>query len=533
MVEHMAVLEWARAQFAMTAIFHFFFVPFTLGMSFMVAFFETIYVKTGKAEWKQITQFWQVLFGINFAIGLSTGIIHEFEFGTNWSTYSWVVGDLFGAPLAIEGVVAFFMEATFAAIAFFGWKRVTKGVHLTSSWLLAAGSNLSALWILIANGFMQHPTSAFYTFNIDTARLELTNFMNLIMQPVAQVKFLHVVTAAYTLAAVFVLGVSSLYLLKGKYTEFAKKSATVAAAFGLVASIAVAVIGDDHAYEVANTQPSKIASLEGLIVGEKGAPIVAVGIPNTVTVDEMKTMENNDKAFAFALPVPHLLSILGKREFNGFVPGLKDLVYGNKEYGIWSWNKLVATGASAIADLKAYHVAKDAGDKAGMEKANADFHSIVAEVNGVKVQKAELMGYGYFAELPNNGVSHAFPPVAPVFFSFHLMVTLGFWFILLFVLVYLGVLKGTYWTSKGLQKAALLTIPLPWIAISFGWMSAEIGRQPWTVFGVLPTFKSVTPIDLVNVQATFFMFLAAFVILGIAELKMLFTVVKNGPKGAH
>jgi cytochrome d ubiquinol oxidase subunit I len=239
----LTMLEWARAQFAMTALFHFFFVPFTLGMSFIVAFFETIYVKTGKQEWKEITQFWQLLFGINFALGLSTGIIHEFEFGTNWSTYSWIVGDLFGAPLAVEGVVAFFMEATFAAIAFFGWKRVSKGVHLTSSWLLAAGSNLSALWILIANGFMQHPTSTFYTFNIDTARLELTDFMSLIMQPVAQVKFLHVVTAAYTMAAVFVLGVSSLYLLRGKFTSFAKKSATVAAASGLIASIAVAVWG--------------------------------------------------------------------------------------------------------------------------------------------------------------------------------------------------------------------------------------------------------------------------------------------------
>jgi len=527
-----SMLEWARAQFAMTAIFHFFFVPFTLGMSFMVAYFETIYVKTGKAEWKQITQFWQVLFGINFAIGLSTGIIHEFEFGTNWSTYSWIVGDLFGAPLAVEGVVAFFMEATFAAIAFFGWKRVSKGVHLTSSWLLAAGSNLSALWILIANGFMQHPTSAFYTFNIDTARLELTDFMSLIMQPVAQVKFLHVVTASYTMAAVFVLGVSSLYLLRGKYTEFAKKSATVAAASGLIASIAVAVIGDDHAYEVANTQPTKIASLEGLIVGQKSAPIVAIGLPKTMSVEEIKNAEEGD-GFTFKIELPGLLSILGKRDPGAFVPGVKDLLYGNKEYGIWSWDKLVAEGARAIKDLKDYHAAKKAGDLAAMKAANEDFHAIVANVDGTKVERAELMGYGYFAELPNNGIEHAFPPVAPVFFSFHIMVALGFWFILLFVLAYAAVVKGTYWNNKALQKAALFTIPLPWIAISFGWMSAEIGRQPWTVFGVLPTFKSVTPLDLVNVQATFFMFLVAFVVLGIAELKMLFTVVKNGPKGAH
>ena len=524
-----SMLEWARAQFAMTAIFHFFFVPFTLGMSFMVAFFETIYVKTGKKEWKEITQFWQVLFGINFAIGLSTGIIHEFEFGTNWSTYSWVVGDLFGAPLAIEGVVAFFMEATFAAIAFFGWKRVSKGVHLSSSWLLAAGSNLSALWILIANGFMQHPTSAFYTFNIDTARLELTDFYSLILQPVAQVKFLHVVTSSYTLAAMFVLGVSSLYLLKGKHTDFAKKSATVAAAFGLIASIAVAVVGDDHAYEVANTQPTKIASAEGLIVGEKGAPIVAFGLPNKVTAAEMKDMTDNSKAFSVEIPLPGMLSLLGKRDSDAFVPGIKDLVYGNEEYGIWSFEQLKAEGQRALKALHDYHAAKKAGDKAGMDTAEKEFHEVVATVDGVKVERAELMGYGYLTD----PAKQFFPPVAPVFYAFHIMVGLGFWFIVVFVLAYISVSKGTFLENRLVQKMALYSIPLPWLAISLGWMTAEIGRQPWTVFGVLPTANSATPIDLINVQATFFLFLASFIILGIAELKMLFTVIKNGPKGAH
>jgi len=390
-----SMLEWARAQFAMTALFHFFFVPFTLGMSFIVAFFETIYVKTGKAEWKEITQFWQLIFGINFAIGLSTGIIHEFEFGTNWSTYSWVVGDLFGAPLAVEGIVAFFLEATFAAIAFFGWKRVSKGVHLTSSWLLAIGSNLSALWILIANGFMQHPTSEFYKYNIDNARLEMTDFFAMITQPVAQVKFLHVVSSAYTLAAVFVLGISSLYLLRGKHKDFAKKSATVAAAFGLVASIFTAVIGDEHAYEVANTQPTKIAAAEGLIVGEKGAPIVAIGIPKTV---DPRNTNSNDEAFAFKIELPGMLSLLGKRDINAFVPGLKDLVNGNEKYGIWPFEKLHAEGAKAIEALKAYHTAKANGDKAGMEAAKAEFYKVVADVNGVKVTRADLMGYGYLTD---------------------------------------------------------------------------------------------------------------------------------------
>jgi len=520
-----AMLEWARAQFAMTALFHFFFVPFTLGMSFVVAFFETIYVKTGKEEWKNITQFWQTIFGINFALGLSTGIIHEFEFGTNWSTYSWVVGDLFGAPLAVEGIVAFFMEATFAAISFFGWKRVSKGVHLASTWLLAIGSNLSALWILIANGFMQHPSSAFLKFSIDNARAEMTDFWALIVQPVAQVKFLHVVSAGYTLASIFVLGISALYLLRKKHVEFAKKSATVAAAFGLVASIFVVIIGDEHAYEVTNTQPTKVAAMEGLYIGEKGAPIVAFGFPKDL---DARNVNSNDEAWSFKIELPGLLSLLGKRDPNAFVPGLKDLVNGNEEYGIWSFAKLQQVGKEAIEDLKKYNEAKARGDKEAMEAAKRDFYAPVTTVDGWTVRKADLMGYGYLED-----PTKLYPPVSPVFYSFHIMVGLGFWFIILFLWAYIAITKGSFENNALLQKLAVLTVPLPWIATSFGWMTAELGRQPWTVFGLLPTKMSVTPIALQNVQATFFLFLTAFVILGIAELKILFTVVKSGPKGAH
>jgi len=527
----LSMLEWARAQFAMTALFHFFFVPFTLGMSFLVAFYETIYVKTGKKEWKEIAQFWQLIFGINFALGLATGIIHEFEFGTNWSTYSWVVGDLFGAPLAVEGIVAFFMEATFAAISFFGWKRVSKGVHLASTWLLAIGSNLSALWILIANGFMQHPSNEFGKYNIETARMEMTDFWALITQPVAQVKFLHVVSAGYTLASIFVLGISSLYLLKKKHVEFAKKSAAVAAAFGLVSSIFVAVIGDEHAYEIANTQPTKIAAAEGLYVGEKGAPIVAFGIPKNLKATEVTS---NEGTFVFEIPLPNLLSLLGKRDPNAFVPGLKDLVEGNPEYGIWSLKKLAQVGKEAREDLYKYHEAMKKGDIAAANAAKADFYKVIWEDKelGLKLTKADLIGYGYFAD-PNVDPNFIYPPVPPVFYAFHIMVGLGFWFILLFILAYASIMKGTFENNTLVQKLAVITVPLPWIATSFGWMTAEIGRQPWTVFGVLPTPESVTPLSLQSVQATFFMFLTAFVILGIAELKILFTVVKNGPKGAH
>jgi len=520
-----AMLEWARAQFAMTALFHFFFVPFTLGMSFLVAFFETIYVKTGKEEWKNITQFWQTLFGINFALGLATGIIHEFEFGTNWSTYSWVVGDIFGAPLAVEGIVAFFMEATFAAISFFGWKRVSKGVHLSATWLLAIGSNLSALWILIANGFMQHPSTAFLKFSIDTARAEMTDFWALITQPVAQVKFLHTISSGYTLSSLFVLGVSAFYLLRKKHVEFAKKSAAVAAAFGLITSIFLVVIGDEHAYEVTNTQPTKIASAEGLYVGEKGAPIVAIGIPKDL---DPRNVKSNEEAWVFKIEIPGLLSLLGKRDPNAYVPGLKDLVNGNPEYGIWSFAELQKVGKEAIEDMKKYHEAKAKGDKAAMERAKADFYAPVATVDGFTVTKADLIGYGYLTD-----PTKLYAPVPPVFYSFHIMVGLGFWFIILFIWAYIAILKGTFENSTLLQKLAVFSVPLPWVATSFGWMTAELGRQPWTVFGLLPTNAAVTPIALQNVQATFFLFLAAFVILGIAELKILFTVVKTGPKGAH
>ncbi|WP_457562811.1 cytochrome ubiquinol oxidase subunit I [Caminibacter pacificus] len=359
----------------------------------------------------------------------------------------------------------------------------------------------------------------------------MTNFWALITQPVAQVKFLHVVSAGYTLASIFVLGISSLYLLKGKHVEFAKKSATVAAAFGLISSIFVAVIGDEHAYEVANTQPTKIASAEGLYVGEKGAPIVAFGIPKNLKATEVTS---NEEGFAFKIELPKMLSLLGKRNPNAFVPGLKDLVNGNEEYGIWPLSKLAAVGKEAKDDLLKYHEAKKAGDTAAMEAAKADFYKVIWEdpKNGIKLTKADLIGYGYFAN-PNIDPNLIYPPVPPVFYAFHIMVGLGFWFILLFLLAYVSILKGTFVQNKLVQRLAVISVPLPWIATSFGWMTAEIGRQPWTVFGVLPTAESVTPIALQNVQATFFMFLTAFVILGIAELKILFTVVKNGPKGAH
>ena len=354
----------------------------------------------------------------------------------------------------------------------------------------------------------------------------MTDFWALIMQPVAQVKFLHTISAGYVLSSLFVLGISSLYLLKGKHTEFAKKSATVAAAFGLVTSIFVAVIGDEHAYEVTNSQPTKIATMEALYVGEKGAPIVAIGVPKNL---DPREVASNDEGFALKIQIPGLLSLLGKRDSSAFVPGLKDLVEGNPEYGIWSFEKLQSVGKEAIEDLKKYNEAKAKGDTAGMEEAKQDFYKVVAEVDGVKVRKADLIGYGWLPADPTK----LYPPVPPVFYAFHIMVGLGFLFIIVFIWAYVAIMKGTFAEKRLLQKIAVALVPLPWIATSFGWMTAELGRQPWTVFGLLPTNQAVTPIALQNVQATFFLFLTAFVILGIAELKILFTVIKNGPKGAH
>jgi cytochrome d ubiquinol oxidase subunit I len=294
----------------------------------------------------------------------------------------------------------------------------------------------------------------------------------------------------------------------------------------LIVSIFVVVIGDEHAYEVANTQPTKIASAEGLYIGEKGAPIVAIGVPKNL---DPREVASNEEAFAFKIELPHMLSLLGKRDWNAFVPGLKDLVEGNPEYGIWSFEKLREVGKEAIADMEKYHEAKAKGDTAGMEEAKKDFYKVVAEVDGVKVRKADLIGYGWLPADPTK----LYPPVPPVFYAFHIMVALGFLFILIFVWAYVAIVKGTFVQNRLLQKIAVAVVPLPWIATSFGWMTAELGRQPWTVFGLLPTNQAVTPIALQNVQATFFLFLTAFVILGIAELKILFTVIKNGPKGAH
>ena len=393
MVEQMdlTMVNWARAQFAMTAMYHWVFVPLTLGLSFLIAFFESIYVKTGNEEWKKIAKFWMILFGINFAIGVATGIILEFEFGTNWSNYSWMVGDIFGAPLAVEGIVAFFLEATFFAVMFFGWDRVSKRFHLFSTWMVAIGANLSALWILVANGWMQFPTGM--AFNPDTARFEMHDFWAVLFSPVAISKFTHTTSSGFLFASLFVVTVSSWYLLKKRHVQMARKSILVAAVFGLLSSGYVAITGDEAAYNNAHKQPMKLAAFEGLYEGEKGAGLAAVGI-----VNPGKKVNDDQAAFLFEVRIPGLLSLLANRSPGTFVPGIKDLVYGNKEEGVMGAEEKIKMGRVAVEQLSMYKQAKRAGDTGAAQAALVRFN---AEPGLSGVWVSEVPGGGRSARRHN------------------------------------------------------------------------------------------------------------------------------------
>ncbi len=504
----LATVNWARAQFILTAMYHWLFVPVTLGLSFMCAFFETIYVRTGKKEWRNLTKFWMTLFGINFAIGVATGIILEFEFGTNWANYSWMVGDLFGAPLAIEGLLAFFLEATFFAVMFFGWDRTSKGFHLFSTWMVAIGSNLSALWILIANGWMQYPVGM--VFNPNSARFEMENILDIFLSPVAVAKFTHTTSSSFVVGALFVMMVSSFYLLKGKHVDMAKKSIIVASVFGLIASVFTAFTGDESAFQNAEVQPMKLAAYEGLYQGEKGAGIVALGV-----LTSGKKVGDGQKPFAFQVSLPKGLSLLAKRELNGFVPGIKDLVYGNKEEGIMPVSEKIAKGKAAIADLAIIKSATKAGDQVAKEAALTRFR-----VN------EQYLGFGYL-DSPEETV----PPVASTYYSFHGMVYLGSFFILLFVLMLWMSVKDALVDKKWLLGLGVISFFLALTASEFGWVVAEVGRQPWAIQNLLPVKMASTHIGVGHVQATFFMFFVVFTVLLLAEIKIMLKQIKIGPEG--
>jgi cytochrome d ubiquinol oxidase subunit I len=502
------MVNWARAQFILTAMYHWIFVPLTLGLSFLCAFFETLYVKSGKEEWKILTKFWMTLFGINFAIGVATGIILEFQFGTNWSNYSWMVGDIFGAPLAIEGILAFFLEATFFAVMFFGWNRTSKGFHLFSTWMVAIGSNLSALWILVANAWMQRPVGM--VFNPESARFEMQNFWEVLFSPVAIAKFTHTTSSSFVVGSLFVITVSSYYLLKGRHVGMAKKSIIVASVFGLLSSVFTAFTGDESAFANGTYQPMKLAAYEGLYEGARGADIVALGV-----LTSGKRLGDGQKPFAFEVSLPKGLSILAKRELNGFVPGIRDLVYGNEAEGIEPAAAKIEKGKAAIADLAAIKAADKAGDMAAKAAALERF----------KVNQ-DYLGFGYL-DSPEELV----PPVASSYYSFHGMVYLGSFFILLLMLYLYFSYKETLEDKTWLLVLGLFSFFLALIASELGWVVAEVGRQPWAIQNLMPVKVATTNIAKGNVIATFSIFFLLFAVLLIAEVKIMLKQIKTGPEG--
>ncbi|MGQ1908707.1 cytochrome ubiquinol oxidase subunit I [Marinifilum sp. RC60d5] len=511
----LSLVDWSRAQFALTAMYHWIFVPLTLGLAFIIAIMETIYVRTGNPEWKKITKYWMSLFGINFAIGVATGIILEFEFGTNWSNYSWFVGDIFGAPLAVEGIMAFFMESTFIAVMFFGWNKVSKRFHLISTWLVAIGSNLSALWILVANGWMQNPIGM--RFNPDTARNEMINFWDILFSPTAINKFLHTISSSYVLAAVFVIGVSSWYLLKKRDVVFGKKSIVVAAVFGLTTSLFTVMTGDNSAREIVRDQPMKFAAMEGLYDGSNGAGLVALGMFS----DDYQGTSKNMKEFSFKIEIPNLLSYMAFMKGDAFVPGVNDIINGYTDHHGEVHPPVsvkMEMGRKAIAALKNYKKAKKNGDDVMAEQALKQLEA-----------NFKYFGYGYF-----NDPYETVPPISISFYSFHIMVALGMWFILLFLLCLFFIYKESIVNKKWFLRVAIWSIPLAYVASQSGWVVAEMGRQPWVIQDLMPTLAAVSNIDTSAVMITFFLFLLVFTGLLIAEIKIMLKQIKIGPNhGGH
>ncbi len=514
----MHLVDWSRAQFALTAMYHWLFVPLTLGLAFIVAIMETIYVRTGNPEWKRITKFWMTLFGINFAIGVATGIILEFQFGTNWSNYSWFVGDIFGAPLAIEGIMAFFLESTFIAVMFFGWNKVSKNFHLASTWLTGIGANLSALWILVANAWMQFPTGM--RFNPDTARNEMENFWAVLFSPVAINKFLHTISSGYVTAAIFVIGISAWYLLKGRETSLAKKSMLIAAVFGLATSLLLAFTGDGSAYQVSQKQPMKLAAMEGLYNGQKGTGLVAFGI----LTPGKKPGDNKDE-FIVKVEFPKLLSFLGYRNPDAFVPGINDLIKGGfkpefnsvhpqeKDLALPVTEK-IARGRTALSALATYKNAK-----ASFDTIRADSALVVLRDN-----------FAYFGYAYLNNPESAVPNVPITYYSFHLMVYAGLYFIILFSIILFLTRTGKIEKNRLLLWIALWSIPIAYLASQAGWVVAEVGRQPWVIQDLLPAMAAISKIDASSVIITFWLFAIIFTVLLIAEIMIMVKQIKLGPK---
>ena len=502
------VVDLSRLQFAMTAMYHFLFVPLTLGLAFILAIMESVYVITGKQVYQDMVKFWGKLFGINFALGVTTGLTMEFQFGTNWAYYSHYVGDIFGAPLAIEGLMAFFLESTFIGLFFFGWDRLTKVQHLAVTWLVAIGSNMSALWILIANGWMQNPVGA--EFNFETMRMELTSFSALLFNPVAQVKFVHTVAAGYVTGAVFVLAISSWYLLKGRDLGFARRSFAIASAFGMASILSVIILGDESGYEIGDVQKTKLAAIEAEWHTEPApAAFTLFGLPNQA---EQRT--------DYAVKIPYVMGIIATRSLDTQVTGIKDLIKqhevrirnGMLAYG---WLEKLRSGEKTPENIAAFNQHKqDLGYGLLLKK----YTPAVVDASEAQIKQAAL---------------DTIPNVATVFWSFRLMVASGFLMLALFACAFWASARKNEEKKRWLLKWALLSLPLPWLAAQTGWIVAEHGRQPWSIAEVLPVHLSTSTVSAADVWGSLLALLAFYSVLLVIEMYLMIKFARLGPSSLH
>ena len=514
-------IDWARAQFALTAIYHWLFVPLTLGLAVIMGICETCWYRTRNTFWRDCAQFWQKLFGVNFAMGVATGIILEFEFGTNWSNYSWFVGDIFGAPLAVEGILAFFMESTFVAVMFFGWKKVSPGFHLAATWLTGLGATISAWWILVANAWMQYPVGC--EFNPDTMRNEMASFFDVALSPFAIDKFCHTVISAWIIGAIFVVAVSSWYLLKKRDTKLAKESIKIAAIVGLVASLGAAMTGHKSAQSVSEVQPMKLAAMEALYDGGNGEGLAIIP----------------------GVKIPYALSFMATNDFKGYVPGINDILRGyTRPDGTQepSVNEKIARGKQAINALAYYRQAKFN---------SSDDGTTAAYQLEILKDNMKYFGYGYV-----KNQNDVVPPIWVNFWAFRIMVGLGCIFIVFFALILIltfkvpflsiftrrllaafGILPETEADSYNIGGLpawhywlAIALVPLAYIASESGWLVAEFGRQPWTIQDMLPTWVGVSDINAGSVALTFILFLFLFTLMLAVEISILLKQIKKGPE---
>ena len=498
------VVTLSRLQFALTALYHFLFVPLTLGLVWMLAIMESVYVMTGHEVWKRMVQFWGVLFGINFAMGVATGITMEFQFGMNWAYYAHYVGDVFGTPLAIEGLMAFFLESTLVGVFFMGWHRLSRVKHLLVTWFLALGTNFSALWILVANAWMQHPVGA--KFNPQTMRMEVTNFSDVLFNPVAQAKFVHTVSAGYVVGSMFVLSISAWYLLRGRNVDFAKRSMTVAASFGLAAALSVVVLGDESGYAVSENQKMKMAAIEAMWETEPPpASFTAFGLPDV-----------QNRTTHFALHVPWVMGLIGTRSLDTPIPGINNLVADTKGKitdGIQAYDALLTLrknpdDAQAQSTLTKYD--DDMGYALLLKRYVADPRQATPD----DIQKA---------------ADSTIPNVPVLFWAFRIMVACGLYFIALFAYSFWLASKRQLDNNRWYLKLALYSLPLPWLAAELGWIVAEYGRQPWAIEGILPTALGVSSLTVGQVLTSLGGFVFFYTALAVIDAVLMVKYARKGP----